>query len=69
MSRMVWHQSLMSLTAPVIWSNLGLIHLTRKGYGSGNDGWFAMESWGVTYFNEDTKEFDLDNEAVAELWM
>lgn len=36
------------------------------GTGPGNDGWFATESWGIEYFNEDTKEFNLDNEALAE---
>ena len=36
------------------------------GVGPGNDGWFQMDSWGIHWWDADTKVFDFDNEAFAE---
>ena len=64
---MVWHEKLTKFDSAGNLVQFGIDPYDAEGgVGPGNDGWFALESWGVTYFNEDTKEFDLDNEAVAE---
>ena len=64
---MVWHEKLTKFDSAGNLVQFGIDPFDAEGgTGPGNDGWFAMESWGVNYFNEDTKEFDLDNEAVAE---
>ncbi len=64
---MGWHEKLTKFDDAGNLIQFGIDPFDAEGgTGPGNDGWFAMESWGVTYFNEDTKEFDLDNEAVAQ---
>ncbi|MEM7031541.1 MAG: substrate-binding domain-containing protein [Chloroflexota bacterium] len=36
------------------------------GVGPGNDGWCQMDSWGIQWWNADTKVFNFDNEEFAE---
>ncbi|MEZ4863269.1 MAG: extracellular solute-binding protein [Caldilineaceae bacterium] len=64
---MTWHQALTKFDDAGNLVQFGIDPYDAEGgTGPGNDGWFPMESWGVTYFNEDTKEFNLDNEQVAQ---
>ncbi len=63
---MDWHEKLTKFDDAGNLVQFGIDPFDAEGgTGPGNDGWFAMESWDVVYFNEDTKEFNLDNEAVA----
>ncbi|MCB0122129.1 MAG: extracellular solute-binding protein [Caldilineaceae bacterium] len=64
---MVWHEALTKFDDAGNLVQFGIDPYDAEGgTGPGNDGWYAMESWGVTYFDEDTKEFNLDNDAVAQ---
>lgn len=63
----VWHEALTTFDDAGNLLQYGIDPYDAEGgTGPGNDGWFALESWGVEYFNEDTKEFNLDNEQVAQ---
>lgn len=63
----VWHEALTKFDGAGNLVQYGIDPYDAEGgTGPGNDGWFAMESWGVEYFDEDTKEFNLDNELVAQ---
>jgi ABC-type glycerol-3-phosphate transport system substrate-binding protein len=64
---MVWHEALTKFDNAGNLVQFGLDPYDAEGgVGPGNDGWFLTESWGFEYFNEDTKEFNLDNELMAE---
>ncbi|MCE7982456.1 MAG: extracellular solute-binding protein [Caldilinea sp. CFX5] len=64
---MVWHEALTKFDSAGNLVQFGLDPYDAEGgVGPGNDGWFLTESWGFEYFNEDTKEFNLDNELMAE---
>lgn len=64
---MLWHEALTQFD-----DNGNLIQIgidpydAEGGVGPGNDGWFLTDSWGFSYFDDDTKEFNLDNELMAE---
>ncbi len=63
---MVWHEALTKFDGAGNLVQFGLDPYDAEGgTGPGNDGWFALESFDHVYFNEETKEFDLDNEKVA----
>lgn len=62
-----WHKALTKFDSAGNLVQFGLDPYDAEGgTGPGNDGWFATESWGLTYFDEDTKTFALDNELLAE---
>lgn len=64
---MVWHEALTKFDDAGNLVQFGIDPYDAEGgTGPGNDGWFLAESWGFEYFNEDTKEFNLDNELMAE---
>jgi len=64
---MVWHEKLTKFDGAGNLVQYGLDPYDAEGgTGPGNDGWFLPENWGFEYFNEDTKEFNLDNELMAE---
>lgn len=64
---MVWHEKLTKFDDAGNLIQIGIDPFDAEGgTGPGNDGWFAMESWGHNYFDPDTKEFFLDNELVAQ---
>lgn len=63
---MVWHEALTKFDAAGNLVQYGIDPYDAEGgTGPGNDGWFALESFDLIYFNEDTKEFNLDNEKMA----
>lgn len=62
-----WHKALTKFDSAGNLVQFGLDPYDAEGgTGPGNDGWFATESWGLNYFDEETKEFNLDNELLAE---
>lgn len=64
---LVWHEALTKFDSAGNLIQYGLDpYDVEGGTGPGNDGWFLPESWGFTYFNEDTKEFNLDNDELAQ---
>lgn len=64
---MVWHEALTKFDDAGNLVQYGIDPYDAEGgSGPGNDGWFATESWGLKYFDEDTKEFNLDNELMVE---
>ncbi len=64
---LVWHEKLTKFDSAGNLIQYGLDPYDAEGgTGPGNDGWFQPENWGFEYFNEDTKEFNLDNELMAE---
>lgn len=64
---LVWHEALTKFDSAGNLIQYGLDPYDAEGgTGPGNDGWFLPESWGFTYFNEETKEFNLDNEEMAQ---
>ncbi len=64
---LVWHEALTKFDSAGNLIQYGLDPYDAEGgTGPGNDGWFLPESWGFTYFNEDTKEFNLDNDEMAQ---
>ena len=64
---MVWHEALTQFDDAGNLVQFGIDPYDAEGgTGPGNDGWFATESWGFEYFDEDTKEFNLDNDMMAE---
>lgn len=64
---LVWHEKLTKFDSAGNLIQYGLDPYDAEGgTGPGNDGWYLPESWGFEYFNEDTKEFNLDNELMAE---
>jgi ABC-type glycerol-3-phosphate transport system substrate-binding protein len=64
---LAWHEALTKFDDAGNLIQYGLDPYDAEGgTGPGNDGWFATESWGFEYFNEDTKEFNLDNDLLAE---
>ncbi len=64
---LVWHEALTKFDSAGNLIQYGLDPYDAEGgTGPGNDGWFLPESWGFTYFNEDTKEFNLDNDELAQ---
>lgn len=63
---MVWHEALTTFDDAGNLVTIGIDPYDAEGgTGPGNDGWFLTESFGFEYFNEDTKEFNLDNEQMA----
>lgn len=64
---MVWHEALTQFDDNGNLVQFGIDAFDAEGgVGPGNDGWTLCESWGFQYFDEDTKEFNLDNELMAE---
>ncbi|RIK37514.1 MAG: hypothetical protein DCC55_24000 [Chloroflexi bacterium] len=64
---MVWHEALTIFDDAGNLVQYGLDPYDAEGgTGPGNDGWFLPESWDFIYFDEETKEFNLDNELMAE---
>lgn len=64
---MVWHEALTQFDDNGNLVQIGIDPYDAEGgIGPGNDGWTLTESWGFSYFDEDTKEFNLDNELMAE---
>jgi ABC-type glycerol-3-phosphate transport system substrate-binding protein len=64
---MEWHNALTKFDSAGNLVQYGLDPYDAEGgVGPGNDGWFLTESFGFEYFNEDTKEFNLDNEQMAQ---
>jgi multiple sugar transport system substrate-binding protein len=64
---MEWHEKLTKFDSAGNLIQYGIDPYDAEGgVGPGNDGWFLADSWGFEYFNEDTKEFNLDNELMAE---
>jgi multiple sugar transport system substrate-binding protein len=62
----VWHEALTKFDAAGNLIQIGLDPFDAEGgVGPGNDGFFPQESWAFEYFNEDTKEFNLDNPGMA----
>lgn len=62
-----WHEKLTQFDSAGNLIRLGIDPYDAEGgVGPGNDGWFLCESWGFTYFDEDTKEFNLDDERMAQ---
>jgi ABC-type glycerol-3-phosphate transport system substrate-binding protein len=64
---MVWHEALTKFDDAGNLIQIGIDPYDAEGgTGPGNDGWFALESWDLEYFDEETKEFNLDNDLMAE---
>ena len=64
---LVWHEALTKFDDAGNLVQYGIDPYDAEGgTGPGNDGWFATESWGFEYFDEETKEFNLDNDLMAE---
>lgn len=64
---MAWHEALTKFDDAGNLIQIGIDPYDAEGgTGPGNDGWFQMESWDINWFNEDTKAFNFDNEALAE---
>lgn len=64
---MVWHEALTKFDDAGNLIQIGIDPYDAEGgVGPGNDGWFQMESWDISWFNPDTKEFNFDNEALAQ---
>ncbi len=64
---MVWHKALTQFDENENLLQIGLDPFDAEGgVGPGNDGWGISDSFGFHYFDEDTKEFNLDNEEFAE---
>jgi ABC-type glycerol-3-phosphate transport system substrate-binding protein len=62
-----WHNALTKFDSAGNLTQYGLDPYDAEGgTGPGNDGWFLPESWGFEYFNEETKEFNLDNDLMAQ---
>ncbi len=62
-----WHETLTKFDDAGNLIQIGIDPYDAEGgVGPGNDGWFLNESWGFEYFDEETKEFNLDNELMAE---
>ncbi len=64
---LVWHKALTQFDENNNLLQIGLDPYDAEGgVGPGNDGFTISDSWGFHYFDEDTKEFNLDNELFAE---
>ncbi len=64
---LVWHKVLTQFDENNNLVQIGLDPYDGEGgVGPGNDGFTISDSWGFHYFDEDTKEFNLDNELFAE---
>ncbi|MEM7539185.1 MAG: extracellular solute-binding protein [Chloroflexota bacterium] len=64
---MVWHEALTKFDDAGNLLQIGIDPYDAEGgVGPGNDGWFQMDSWGISWWNEDTKTFNFDNEELAE---
>lgn len=64
---MVWHQELTKFDDAGNLLQIGIDPFDAEGgVGPGNDGWFQMDSWGISWWNPDTKEFNFDNEEFAQ---
>ena len=62
-----WHETLTKFDDAGNLIQIGIDPFDAEGgSAAGNDGWFSMESWDINWFNEDTKEFNFDNEAMAQ---
>jgi len=62
-----WHEALTKFDDAGNLIQIGIDPYDAEGgTGPGNDGWFLTDSWGFEYFNEDTGEFNLDNELMAQ---
>jgi ABC-type glycerol-3-phosphate transport system substrate-binding protein len=63
----VWHEALTQFDDAGNLVQIGLDPYDAEGgVGPSGDGWFLADSWGFEWFNPDTKEFNLDNELMAE---
>lgn len=63
----VWHEALTKFDSAGNLIQYGLDPYDAEGgTGPGNDGWFLQDSWGFKYFDEDTKQFNLDNELLIQ---
>ena len=63
----VWHEALTKFDDSGNLLQIGLDPYDAEGgVGPGSDGWFLTDSWGFTWFDADTQEFNLDNELMAE---
>ena len=64
---LVWHQALTKFDSAGNLLQIGIDPYDAEGgVGPGSDGFFLTDSWGFDYFNEDTKEFNFDNELMAQ---
>lgn len=64
---LVWHNALTQFDENNNLVQIGLDPYDGEGgVGPGNDGFTISDSFGFHYFDEDTKEFNLDNELFAE---
>ena len=64
---MVWHEALTQFDENGNLVQIGIDPYDAEGgVGPGNDGWCLTDSWGFNYFDEDTKEFNLDDARMAE---
>ena len=64
---MVWHQALTKFDDAGNLLQIGIDPYDAEGgVGPGNDGWFQMDSWGIHWWDADTKVFDFDNDAFAQ---
>lgn len=64
---LVWHNALTQFDENNNLLQIGLDPYDAEGgVGPGNDGFCISDSFGFHYFDEDTKEFNLDNEEFAE---
>jgi multiple sugar transport system substrate-binding protein len=62
-----WHEKLTTFDSAGNLQTIGIDPYDAEGgVGPGNDGWFLCESWGFTYFDEESKEFNLDDERMAQ---
>jgi len=64
---MVWHLALTKFDDAGNLIQIGIDPFDAEGgTGPGNDGWCQMDSWGIHWWDADTKVFDFDNGAFAE---
>ncbi|GIV78092.1 MAG: ABC transporter substrate-binding protein [Litorilinea sp.] len=61
-----WHEKLTKFDSAGNIVQIGIDPYDAEGgTGPGNDGWFLQESWGFNYYNEETREFNLDHDKMA----
>jgi ABC-type glycerol-3-phosphate transport system substrate-binding protein len=61
-----WHKKLTKFDDAGNLIQLGIDPYAETGGGLNHDGWFPPMSWGWTWFDADSGEFDLDNPKMAE---